>query len=347
MNGHGSLYEKLVADGFDVVVICETSFFDLNYVIKVVRFLTQMGPAGLVLTHTERTSVKLNLILHLCGFKVATVVHRNTYKNKVFKGYKRYVAMVLEGLSWIVARYICPVSSELGDELKALLPIINKKVVPLPNYINNDIVISGQSALYRKGTEGVLRDEPNVFTICTFIRLDYAKGVDFFGSFSFKKLLALLMRCVRDTPVTTFKIVFYGLKGDNKFMKLKSGYAVELVYVPKYKPGVGFLSNADLYIQPSRYEAFGIGVTDAVVSGVPTLTSGIPVFRSMLNGISFNSSCIKWRTEGWSISRNDLHSFLASLTMIDSPQVSVEVADFVERNSDQKLLENLRLIMAD
>lgn len=66
------------------------------------------------------------------------------------------------------------------------------------------------------------------------------------------------------------EVNFLGYRGEEDIAKLYSG--------------------ADLFCLPSFYEGFGMPVLEAMASGVPVVTSDIPVFREILNGAGLSAN---------------------------------------------------------
>lgn len=114
------------------------------------------------------------------------------------------------------------------------------------------------------------------FKVFTVARLSYAKGIDN----AVKALKILKSGGYRDIA---WYVVGYG--GDEELIRElidKNNLADSFILLGKKSNPYPYMKNADLYVQPSRYEGKAVTVTEAQILGRPVLITNYPTAGSQV-----------------------------------------------------------------
>ena len=227
--------------------------------------------SNIIHTHTERTSILLNPIFRILQLKVVTTLHRSLLHGSPWGGIKGKVFLFLESLTLrFFTNTIVSVSSSLKDELLLERGINPKSVVVVYNAVPFRYVPPKNNS--KKF------DDIHIISI---LRFAPEKGYDYFLSGQFLDFCSSLKRPIR-----------LSLLGDGK---LRGEFAIKASCLYKNfdirlnVPGIvsdvhSWLSEADIYFQPSRSEAFGLGLIEASCHSIPIVTSDLPVFTEIMLG---------------------------------------------------------------
>lgn len=168
-------------------------------------------------------------------------------------------------------KYIATVSEHCKEVLENIFPSYKKKFVVIKNMVSKELILK----LAEEKIENY-NIEKNYINIVSVGRLVYQKGFD---------IAIEVCKKLKDENV---KIRWYvigdGEEKNNLKKKIKE-YNLENIFylvgadVNPYK----WMNIADIYIQPSRFEGYGITVAEAKCLTKPIIASDIPEFRELLN----------------------------------------------------------------
>ncbi|RKQ33494.1 glycosyltransferase [Oceanobacillus halophilus] len=172
---------------------------------------------------------------------------------------------------WMKFDYIVAVSDECKVAFIRKYPILKKKVIVIEN-------ITSPELIRRLAKEPV--DNPMIvdsrFKLITVARLSHAKGID-----NAVRVFKLLKE--RGYDDISWYVVGYG--GDESMIKqLISEYNLQdnfHLLGKKINP-YPFMKEADLYVQPSRYEGKAVTVGEAQILAKPVLITNYPTARGQV-----------------------------------------------------------------
>ncbi|MDG5472614.1 glycosyltransferase [Jeotgalibacillus sp. ET6] len=172
---------------------------------------------------------------------------------------------------WDCYQSIIAVSTECKKAFLSKYPSLYKKVVVIEN-LNSPEFIRSQAK--EKITHSIIDD--NRFKIVTVARLSHAKGIDN----GIKALKEIKNRGYSDIA---WYVVGYG--GDD--LKLKklikdNGLEKDFILIGKQVNPYPYVKEADIYVQPSRYEGKAITVTEAQILSKPVLITDYPTSKSQV-----------------------------------------------------------------
>jgi glycosyltransferase involved in cell wall biosynthesis len=164
---------------------------------------------------------------------------------------------------WMYRQYqhIAAISLGAADSLAAWLPEVRAKVTECPNGVNVDAFALAPVA-----------DKQTLFTIPSNLpvilcvgRLDTEKGHD------------TLLRAISLIPDTVLVLVGEGpLLKQLRGLVDKLDIASRVRFLGKRTDVPQLLKAADIYVQPSRWEGFGIAALEAMAAGKPIVASDVP-----------------------------------------------------------------------
>ncbi|UAL46935.1 glycosyltransferase [Sutcliffiella horikoshii] len=172
---------------------------------------------------------------------------------------------------WNSFHYIVAVSEECRNAFLVKYPTLCKKVIVLENITSPGLV----KELSKEKVENPLVDD-NRFKIVTVARLSHAKGID-------NAIKALKILKAKGYEDIAWYIVGYG--GDEaKLRNLIKSHGLEdhFILLGKKINPYPFIKEADLYVQPSRYEGKAVTVGEAQILGKPVLITNYPTARSQI-----------------------------------------------------------------
>ncbi len=165
-------------------------------------------------------------------------------------------------------RNIATVSLHCKDVLCEIFPEYKEKFLVIKNMVSKEMM--NQMAQERLPVE-----KKETFRIVTVARLVEQKGID--------RAIDVCKMLVEHG----YDVKWYVVGGGPEEEKLKkkiveNSLQERLILVGAQKNPYHWIKNCDLYVQPSRFEGFGITVCEAKALAKPILTSDIPEFREQI-----------------------------------------------------------------
>lgn len=172
---------------------------------------------------------------------------------------------------WMKFDYIIAVSEECKKAFINKYPILKKKVTVIENITSPDLI---QALAAEKLENPMIYD--NRFKIITVARLSHAKGID-------NAVRALKLLKERGYHNLAWYVVGYG--GDEEMIRsLISDYKLQdnfYLLGKKINP-YPYMKEADLYVQPSRYEGKAVTVSEAQILAKPVLITNYSTAKSQI-----------------------------------------------------------------
>lgn len=179
---------------------------------------------------------------------------RHVYHDKI--GYKK-------------SEKIIAVSENLAEELRMFVPQYKHKIISIHNIVDTNYII-------RQSDEIIVEFERDKFNIVSCGRLAYEKGMDI-----------AIKTCTELVGNGFTNIKWWIIGGGPEEEKLKK--MIEELNVSEYIKMIGmmanpypYMKNADLYVQPSRIESFGLTILEAMVLKVPVVSTDTAGAREIL-----------------------------------------------------------------
>ncbi|NIK76097.1 glycosyltransferase involved in cell wall biosynthesis [Paenibacillus castaneae] len=173
---------------------------------------------------------------------------------------------------WSKFDYIMAVSEACKQSFLEKYGSLNEKVVVLEN-IMSPASISTMAA-EAADTNPMIKDSR--FKLLTVGRLSHAKGID-------NAVKAMKQLADKGYDDLVWYIVGYG--GDEAMIrKLIAGFGLEncFILLGKQTNPYPYMSECDLYVQPSRYEGKAVTVTEAKILGKPIVITNYPTAASQV-----------------------------------------------------------------
>ncbi|MCA1010087.1 glycosyltransferase [Halobacillus halophilus] len=171
---------------------------------------------------------------------------------------------------WNKFNYIIAVSEDCRNAFLDKYPRLASKVEVMENIASPNLI---RSLSMQQVSEPMYSDKR--FKIVTVARLSYAKGIDQAVK-AMKKLIDLANNIV-------WYVIGYG--GDEgEIRKMIAEYELEdhFILLGKKINPYPYIKEADLYVQPSRYEGKAVTVTEASILNKPILITNYPTARSQI-----------------------------------------------------------------
>jgi len=172
---------------------------------------------------------------------------------------------------WKKFDYLIAVSKECKNAFVRKYPDLEEKMIVMENITSPDFI---RMQANEKVDNPLLQD--NRFKVITVARLSYAKGID-----NAVKSLKLLKD--RGYDDIAWYVIGYG--GDETLVKeLIEKYELQNDFIllgKKINP-YPYMKEADLYVQPSRYEGKAVTVGEAQILGKPVLITNYPTAKSQV-----------------------------------------------------------------
>ena len=216
---------------------------------------------------------------------------------------------------------IIAVSQNQADKLKKFVPRYAEKIIAIPNLIDvNKIRNKGQLTC-----DDVF--DAKKFNIVSVGRISYEKGMDL-AVYACEKLVA-----------HGFRNIQWWIVGNGPEMqKLKK--TILKLHMEEYVKLVGMKNNpypyirqADLYVQPSRVESFGLTIAEALILGKPVLATNTDGACEILKNGQNGSLCNIGSKELFEKCRE----ILLNKTLFNKVSKKIEIYEVENRRKLRKL----------
>lgn len=175
---------------------------------------------------------------------------------------------------WNKYDYIVAVSEECKNSFLKKYHQLKSKVVVIENINSPDLVRS----MSLETVENPMKLDKR-FKIVSVARLSHAKGID---------LAVKAMRILQDKGYNDIVWYVVGYGGDeSKIRNLITELGLEdcFVLLGKRINPYPYIKEADLYVQPSRYEGKAVTVTEAQILGKPVVITNYPTAKSQVRDL--------------------------------------------------------------
>ena len=281
----GTLAHFLRSKGITVRILTCNSVYDLSFPIRVFKFIKSACKSSfLVHTHTERTTTLINPLFFALGVPVVSTLHRSLLSGSPWYANKLKALLFLQ-LENFVLRYATSctiaISHHLASELIQKRSMQPQKVV----VIHNSVPLPSLSVLERISHAN--RPEYCSIQISSVLRASFEKGPDFLFSNKLAKALSLFHKNI----VIRIVGLNMSLELKNLINQVESTFPL-LKYdiIPSSDRVLDDIAGSDLYIQPSRSEAFCLAAVEASFLGIPILTNSLSVFDEVLANYQLHAS---------------------------------------------------------
>ncbi|UPM54165.1 glycosyltransferase [Gottfriedia acidiceleris] len=188
--------------------------------------------------------------------------------------------IALDVKMWGKFNYIVAVSDECKNAFISKYPVLVDRVIVMENITTPELI----NTLANEEDDNPMVEDAR-FKIITVARLSYAKGID-------SAVKALKMLNDRGYKNICWYVVGYG--GDEQQIKDLIGenkLTDQFILLGKKTNPYPFIKEADLYVQPSRYEGKAVTVVEAQVLSKPVLITNYPTAKSQVNDGFDGSIC--------------------------------------------------------
>lgn len=158
---------------------------------------------------------------------------------------------------------IIAVSERLEEQLKSFVPKYADKICSIPNVVDTEYILNNA----KQPTEEQF--EKRYYNVVTCGRLALEKGID---------IAAEACRIVLERGFNQFRWWIVGGGPEEKYLReiiAQLGIEKHFVLLGMKKNPYPYMKNADLYVQPSRIEAFGLSIVEAVSLGKKVIITDI------------------------------------------------------------------------
>ncbi|MGL4904532.1 MAG: glycosyltransferase, partial [Cetobacterium sp.] len=172
---------------------------------------------------------------------------------------------------WNCYDNIISISEDCTKSFLKMYPGLKSKMVLVENITSPKFIIDQSNV---KVDREFSKDEFNILSVARF---SYAKGID-------RGIEALKLLKDRGYQDIRWYVVGYG--GDEAMLKeLVKKYSLEkeFIFLGKSLNPYPYIRNANLYVQPSRYEGKAVTVTEALILKKPVLITDYPTAKSQIN----------------------------------------------------------------
>ncbi len=188
--------------------------------------------------------------------------------------------IALDVKMWSKFNYIVAVSDECKNAFISKYSALGDRVIVMENITTPDLI----NTLANEEVDNPMMEDTR-FKMITVARLSYAKGID-------SAVKALKMLNDRGYKNICWYIVGYG--GDEQQIKdliEENNLTDQFILLGKKINPYPFIKEADLYVQPSRYEGKAVTVVEAQVLSKPVLITNYPTAKSQVKDGFDGSIC--------------------------------------------------------
>ncbi|MGG0177996.1 glycosyltransferase [Gottfriedia acidiceleris] len=181
---------------------------------------------------------------------------------------------------WSKFNYIVAVSDECKNAFISKYSALGDRVIVMENITTPELI----NTLANEKADNPMVEDAR-FKIITVARLSYAKGID-------SAVKALKMLNDRGYKNICWYVVGYG--GDEQQIKdliEENNLTDQFILLGKKINPYPFIKEADLYVQPSRYEGKAVTVVEAQVLSKPVLITNYPTAKSQVKDGFDGSIC--------------------------------------------------------
>ncbi|MDG0872782.1 glycosyltransferase [Paenibacillus thiaminolyticus] len=172
---------------------------------------------------------------------------------------------------WRKFDHIIAVSPSCREAFLAKYETLRDKVTVIENIISPDYI----KMMSEVSVDSPMAADPR-FKLVTVARLSHAKGID-------QAVMALKKLREKGLEDIAWYVVGYG--GDEEMIRgliAKNRLQDDFILLGKQYNPYPFIKQADLYVQPSRYEGKAVTVTEAQILGKPVLITRYPTAQSQV-----------------------------------------------------------------
>ena len=179
---------------------------------------------------------------------------------------------------------IITVSDSCQERLCNIFPMYKDKIMVIKNIVSPNLIIKQAN---NNVNECISLKDDNKITIATVARLTEQKGIEI----AIDACKSLIDRGYKVKWIVVGEGSERGkLEERIKSNELEKDFNLIGSRVNPYP----YIKNCDIYVQPSRWEGFGITVLEAKILNKPIIVSNIPEFREQIvnneNGLIFNDT---------------------------------------------------------
>ncbi|MFF3022035.1 glycosyltransferase [Gottfriedia sp. NPDC057948] len=188
--------------------------------------------------------------------------------------------IALDVKMWSKFNYIVAVSDECKNAFISKYPALGERVIVVENITTPELI----NTLANEKADNPMVEDAR-FKIITVARLSYAKGID-------SAVKALKMLNDRGYKNICWYVVGYG--GDEEQIKdliEENNLTDQFILLGKKINPYPYIKEAELYVQPSRYEGKAVTVVEAQVLLKPVLITNYPTAKSQVKDGFDGSIC--------------------------------------------------------
>ena len=170
------------------------------------------------------------------------------------------------------SRSIVTVSDSIKSQFAQALPKYADKLTVIPN-------ITDVEAIRRKSAEMSV-EYPDGFNIVSCGRLDPVKGFD---------LAIRACKLLLDKGINDFHWHIIGggpIEAELKKAAANSGAGEHIVFHGMQQNPYPYMANADLFVQPSRFEGYSLSIMEALALGLPIVATKAAAGEQITNGVN-------------------------------------------------------------
>jgi glycosyltransferase involved in cell wall biosynthesis len=257
-----NLEQELLGQGAHLHAPCSASVYSPLHILSLANHL-RSRPYDLVHVHLFPAQ-----LWAACGAQVARlhtpiIATEHSTQARRRRRWYRFVD------HWMYRQYkaVASVSAAASASLAAWLPEVGNKTFECPNGIDIDAfalaTTPGKQALF-----SLREDTPVIMCVGS---LEYAKGHE------------TLLRAVSLIPDAVLVLVGVGTLSEKlQSLAQELGIASRVRFLGIRVDVAQLLKAADIYVQPSRWESFGIAALEAMAAGKPIVASNIPGLKDVV-----------------------------------------------------------------